>query len=212
MHQGAVKLAKKAGLNVVLAQLAPPTIRDFTPIITKLKSLNPDIVYISSFPPFAITLMKQAKELKLNAKAFHVIHHGAGFRKNVGPVISNFVTGEAYWTPQLKYGNYKLYQELLKRTGITASDFPWSAIRMYAYDVIYHGIEQAESLEPKKLIRALKELSIMTIGGPESFKENGVGSINPLPTQIQNGKYVTIWPKEFSGGKYIYPTPSWDKR
>ena len=33
------------------------------------------------------------------------------------------------------------------------------------------------------------------------------GTLNPFPTQIQDGKYITIWPAEYATGKPIYPRP-----
>jgi hypothetical protein len=70
---------------------------------------------------------------------------------------------------------------------------------MFAFEAMQAAIEQAESLAPADLLMALKALDIMTIGGRLHFDpKTGQGTLNPFPTQIQNGKYVTLWPKEIA--------------
>jgi hypothetical protein len=64
---------------------------------------------------------------------------------------------------------------------------------MFAFEAMQAAIEQAESLAPADLLMALKALDIMTIGGRVHFDpKTGQGTLNPFPTQIQNGKYVTL--------------------
>jgi branched-chain amino acid transport system substrate-binding protein len=206
---GAVPKARDIGLEVVFEETVQANATDFTPIITKLKTANPDIVYVSAFPPFAIGFYKQALELGLNPREFHIIHHGAAFRHAVGEANANSVTGENYWMPGITYGRPEVFEELLKRTGMRVEDYPWASIHMFAFEAIQAAIEQANSLEPEALLTALKGLDIMTIGGRLRFDaKTGQGTLNPFPTQIQNGTYVTLWPKDIATGPHVYPRPS----
>jgi branched-chain amino acid transport system substrate-binding protein len=205
---GAVPKAREIGLEVLSEDTVQANATDFTPIITKLKSANPDIIYVSAFPPFAIGFYKQALELGLNPREYHIIHHGAAFRNAVGEANANYVTGENYWMPGISYGKPEVFEEVLKRTGIRVEDYPWASIHMFACEAIRAAVEQADSLEPEALLRALKGLDIMTIGGRLRFDPNtGQGTINPFPTQIQHGKYITLSPKEIATGSHIYPRP-----
>jgi branched-chain amino acid transport system substrate-binding protein len=206
---GAVPKAREIGLEVVFEETVQANTTDFTPTVTKLKAANPDIIYVSAFPPFAIGFYKQALELGLNPREYHIIHHGAAFRNAVGEANANYVTGENYWMPGITYGKPEVFEEVLKRTGIRVEDYPWAGIHMFAFEAIQAAIEQAESLEPEALLRALKELDIMTIGGRLRFDpKTGQGTLNPFPTQIQSGKYVTLWPKEIATGAHVYPRPA----
>jgi branched-chain amino acid transport system substrate-binding protein len=206
---GAVPKARDIGLEVVFEETVQANATDFTPIITKLKTANPDIVYVSAFPPFAIGFYKQALELGLNPREFHIIHHGAAFRNAVGEANANAVTGENYWMPGIAYGRPDVFAELLKRTGMRVEDYPWASIHMFAFEAIQAAIEQANALEPEALLTALKGLDIMTIGGRLRFDpKTGQGTLNPFPTQIQNGTYVTLWPKDIATGPHVYPRPS----
>jgi branched-chain amino acid transport system substrate-binding protein len=57
---------------------------------------------------------------------------------------------------------------------------------------------------------------MMTPFGPVKFENyNGFTQQNNLPTlviQIINGKFETIWPKEYASHDYIYPTKPWKAR
>jgi branched-chain amino acid transport system substrate-binding protein len=206
---GAVPKARDIGLEVVFEETVQANATDFTPIITKLKAANPDIVYVSAFPPFAIGFYKQALELGLSPREFHIIHHGAAFRHAVGEANANAVTGENYWMPGITYGRPEAFEELLKRTSTRVEDYPWASIHMFAFEAMQAAIEQANSLEPEALLTALKGLDIMTIGGRLRFDpKTGQGTLNPFPTQIQNGTYVTLWPKDIATGPHVYPRPS----
>jgi branched-chain amino acid transport system substrate-binding protein len=206
---GAVPRARAVGLEVIFEETVQANSTDFTPTITKLKAANPDIIYVSAFPPFAIGFYKQALELGLNPREYHIIHHGAAFRNAVGAANANYVTGENYWMPGITYGKPEAFEEVLKRAGIRVEDYPWASIHMFAFEAMQAGIEQAESLAPEALLNALKGLDIMTIGGRLRFDPNtGQGTLNPFPTQIQHGTYVTLWPREIATGSHVYPRPT----
>lgn len=207
---GARELAKKAGLRVVFDQTFSPKITDFSAAITQIKPLNPDIVYVSSFPDFAINFMKQAKELGLRPRTFHIIHAVKANTDALGK-DAEYITGEHFWAEGMTLGDVATYSEIMRRTGIKAFDYPWSAIRMEAYDAIKAGLEKAGTLDRGKVMTALKTLEYNTLGGKNSFKENGQGRMNTWPQQFLGGRYWTIWPAEMAQKKYIYPTP-WDKR
>jgi branched-chain amino acid transport system substrate-binding protein len=204
---GAVPRARAAGLQILSEETVQANTADFTAVITKLKSVNPDIVYVAAFPPFAISFYKQAMELGLQPREYHIIHHGAAFRNAVGEAQANYVTGENYWMPGITYGRPEVFEELLTRTGIRVEDFPWASIHMFAFEAIQAAFARADALAPEALLTALR-LQIMTIGGPLRFDpKTGQGTLNPFPTQIQQGKYVALWPKDIATGSHTYPRP-----
>lgn len=206
---GAGPRAKEIGLQILVEELVPRGTADLTPVIAKLKAANPDIVYVSAFPALAITFYKQALEQGLQPREFHIIHHGAAFRQAVGDAAANYVTGENYWMPGIKYGQPQVFEEVLKGAGIRVEDYPWSGIHMFAFEAIQAALEKAGSLDREKLLQALREMDIMTIGGRLKFNpKTWQGSLNPFPTQIQDGRYITLWPAEIATGKHIYPRPT----
>ncbi len=211
VYKGSLKIAKDMGFQVVFKEIAPSDIRDFTPIITKLKALNADVVFISAFHTFEVTFMKQAKEFGLNPMEFHVTHGGKGFDSPLG-ADANYVTSDVYWMPGITYSDTAFFQKLLAKSGMEVGKYPYSAIRMTALETVAAAIEQAGTLDKTKLMETLKNLNIMTIGGPMRFQPNGVGTYNPFPVQFYNGEYFAVWPPAIVKTKHIYPTPSWGER
>jgi branched-chain amino acid transport system substrate-binding protein len=211
VFKGSRELAEQAGLKVLAGEILPPDTSDFTPVILKLKKLNPDIVYVSSNIPFAVAFMKQAKELNLSPREFHAIHHSGVFRQPLG-AAADYVVGQSYWEPGMKYSNPKRFLALLRAAKIDLDDYPWSPAYMMGFEIAEEALTKAGTLEPAVLMKTLKDLKITTLGGPVWFAENGVGTINTYPSQIQNGIYQIIWPPEVATARHVYPTPAWDKR
>ena len=213
---GSIPKAKEIGLKVVVEEYFPRATQDFTPIIAKIKAADPDIVYVAAFPPWEIGFHKQAVEQGVNPREFHYIHHGAAFREAVGK-SANLVTGENYWMPGVKGGpNVAEFEELLQKTGIRVEDFPWAGIHFFGFEALRAGLEKAGTLDREKVRDALRGLDIQTVSGRLRFQKKGEnrnpntawqGTLNPFPTQIQDGKYITIWPSQFATGKHIYPRP-----
>jgi len=203
VFQGARKLAEAAGLREVARRVLPVDTRDFTAAIMKFKAASPDIVFVSANVPFSIAFMRQARELALAAKEFHVIHHGGVFKKGLG-AGSEGVVGQSYWTPGMAYGNPELFNEVMQRSGIDLDDFPWAPAYMMGFEVAIQAVERAGSLDKDKLMSTLKRLKVMTIGGMVSFAPNGVGTINTYPSQIIDGKYHVIWPPQVATAGHIY--------
>jgi len=204
VYQGAKKLSETAGLKEVLLKVLPADTHDFTAAIVKIQEASPDIVFVSANVPFSIAFMRQAREMGLNPKEFHVIHHGGVFKKGLGAGAEG-VVGQSYWTEGMDYGHPEQFAAVLERSGIRLDDFPWAPAYMMAFETATQAIERAGSLDKKTLMATLKKLKVMTIGGVVSFAENGVGTINTYPSQIIDGKYHIIWPPQVATAPHRYP-------
>jgi len=204
VYQGAKKLSETAGLKEVLLKVLPADTHDFTAAIVKIQEASPDIVFVSANVPFSIAFMRQAREMGLNPKEFHVIHHSGVFKKGLGAGAEG-VVGQSYWTEGMDYGHPEQFAAVLERSGIRLDDFPWAPAYMMAFETATQAIERAGSLDKKTLMATLKKLKVMTIGGVVSFAENGVGTINTYPSQIIDGKYHIIWPPQVATAPHRYP-------
>ena len=78
---------------------------DFKPILSKVRTVHPDVIYMVSYVMDASLLMKQIKELRIDAKLF--CDGAAGFA--IPEFIENaqdaseYVVSATLWTPQVKY-------------------------------------------------------------------------------------------------------------
>ncbi len=204
VFKGSKKLAEEAGLEVLSEVIASADALDFTPVITRIKNKNPDIVYVSSNIPFAINFMKQALEMNLAPREFHVIHHSGVFRDALGKGAEN-VVGQSYWVEGMKLGDARLIEDVLKRADISEPMYPWSPAYVAAFQIVEAAVETAGSLDNRILMDALKALNVDTVLGKASFHETGYGSLNTYPSQIQNGGYKIIHPPHVATGEHVYP-------
>ncbi len=204
--KASVAKAKEYGFDIVLNETLPADTKDFSALITKIKGLDPDVVFCEGFPSFEIPFMKQAMELGLRPKEFYNGHLTKPVIDALGP-MSNDIAGGAYWVPGFKFPGKEDYLSVLKTTGITWDGYMESAIRFFSYQALQNAIETAGVLNPEKLMEALRKQKFVSISGPISHKPDGSGTIIPLPIQIHDGKFVSIYPASVASGKHIFPTP-----
>lgn len=206
IFDGAKANAEEAGIEVVVEETLGGDTQDFTPTIERLRSADPDIVYVSSFEPFAVVFVRQALEQGLDPRLFHVAKYGATFVDSLGEEAEG-VSGEHYWLPGVAGEGTEEFEQLLEETGLSVGEYPWTAIRMPAFQVIRNLFETACSVEPEVLRDTLRDLSTATIAGEVSFEDNGSGTMNPFPSQIQGGEFVVVGPPDADAevAPFAYP-------
>lgn len=97
------KFAEEAGAQVVAYDSYPPGQGvDFTAALTKVKGLNPDLVYLGSLYAEGQRIIKQAKELGINATFMgSATFYSEGFLQNGGATV-NGVYLDALFVPTHK--------------------------------------------------------------------------------------------------------------
>jgi branched-chain amino acid transport system substrate-binding protein len=211
-----VKDAQKLGIKVLLKEKYEAGSVDFKPLLSKVKAAQPDVLYMVSYVMDASLLMKQIKELRLDAKLF--AGGAAGFA--IPEFIDNakdaaeYVVSATLWTPQVKYAGAKEYAEKYKKK---YGDYP-SYHGASAYSAMYvlkDALERAKGWTPDKIRDALKATNIKTAFGPVKFEDReGYQNQNFMDTLVIQvmGEFETIWPQQYANKKYIYPIPSWRER
>jgi branched-chain amino acid transport system substrate-binding protein len=209
---GGINRAGIAGLTVVATETVPPGAADFSAIIGKLKGLNPDIVYLAMWAGTGAAFLKQAFELGLKPREFHMPHSAQAlkFYDMVGPTIGEGITGTTH-EALFKTGDKDAYFALRKKVGLTGFQAGWTSLRFIALEALTKGIEQAGSLDRAKVMAALRTLRYETLHGELYFsfgaevagrKVDGVGNKLVFPSQWQNGKIEVIWPPDLATSRY----------
>jgi branched-chain amino acid transport system substrate-binding protein len=208
---------KKLGIKVLLKEGYNKGAVDFKPMLTKVKAMNPDLVYMVSYVMDAALLMRQAKELDFNPKLF--IGGGAGFtlpefQKNAGSA-AEFVYSATLWVETIPYPGamdyFKKYRAKYKE------DTEYHGAEAYAsMYVVADALKRAKSITPKDVRDALATTDMMTAFGPVKFVSyDKKTQQNKLPTfmvQWQKGELETVWPKGVAKKKYVFPVPKWNER
>jgi len=174
-------------------------------------------VYMISYIMDASLLMRQSKELNFNPKLY--VGGAAGFtlpefQKNAGNA-SDFVFSATLWTPSVPYPGAKEYYDKFVAKYNTPTEYHGAEAYAGMY-VLADALKRAKSLTPDGVRDALAATDMMTVFGPVKFISYGkMTQQNQLPTflvQWINGKLETVWPKDVSTLKYVYPVPKWNER
>jgi branched-chain amino acid transport system substrate-binding protein len=204
------KTCVKLGLNVVLKEGYESGGIDFKPVLSKVKQLNPDVVYMISYIMDASLLMNQSKELKLTPKMF--IGGAAGFtmpefQKNSG-VASDKVISATLWHQVLKYPGAMDYFNKFKAKYNAATEYHGAEAYAAAY-VIADVLKRAKSYKNDDIRDALAATDMMTAFGPVKFISYGaMKNQNKVPTYVVqwiDGKLELVWPAKIATKNFAYP-------
>jgi branched-chain amino acid transport system substrate-binding protein len=196
------------GVNVVGSETFASGNKDFTPIWTKVKAANPDVVVLQAFGPDTVTAMKQAAEQKLSPKLW-AISAGAWrndvFLNGVGPAVAECVVGDAQWNTTLTEGGSKEFAKAYiakhgdPAAGTTGSD-PSAAWGFAAGQVLTEAIDAlgaAALTDQQKLVDYVKsgKVKATVLGKLVPDATTGINTAGtPGLFQIQDGKRVIVAP------------------
>ena len=221
---GALELAKKRGLQVVL-EVSYPKGADFREILGKVKAANPEVLAAASYE--TVTVTRLLKELGINPQMF------GGTVEVVFPRFydtlgrdGEFVYGASQWEPDLvtlragglipiarQYPGAREFVESYRKEFPDAELSYHSAQGYGGCQVLMEAIRRAGSLEGEKLRAAILKLDFNTVFGAFRVDTHGlqIAHRNVL-FQWQEGRKVIVWPEELAPGKPRFPTPPWSQR
>jgi branched-chain amino acid transport system substrate-binding protein len=212
-----IKLAEARGISVVGVEKYTFDTTDFTPIITKFKAVDPDVIIMTD--PVGIlqaVFWKQAFELGLRPRDFHpAFGLLKAVRDAMGPQLSDGITSDDWVPPELPYESdlgKRFYEKVQAAAGYKHDEYPWQTIHYVCLEIALKAVQVAGSLDKEKIRDALYRMRITTIGGvwqaarpPDEFA--GRGTILPVPIQYIGGVKRVLWPPELATGEWVYPAP-----
>jgi branched-chain amino acid transport system substrate-binding protein len=216
--------------EVALEYYAFASTNDFSPIIAKLKQLNPDVVHHIARSNDAVLFWRQSREQNFLFKA--LVHAGAtgygsiDFGKALGAEGNGpFVLAEPgpglrldAFRPEARKLETDFTEAIKKRTG----DEPLASHRLAGSGLwlLKVVLDHAKTNDLEKFRSAVLSLDMpvgSTLNGwGVKFAENGQNAnerVQHYMLQWQNGRMNTVWPEEFTTfrAKWI-PLGAWDQR
>ena len=170
---------KKAGLQVVYDKTYPPTTTDFTPIIRAIQASSPDVVYVASYPPDSVGLIRAMHELGLNTKICCGTMTGpqsTSIKTSLGPLLNGIITFD-FWlpAPALRFPGVMeflaRYQEQAAGKGVDPLGYylaPWAYADL---QVLGEAVEQNKSLDQDKIADYIRSHTFKTVIGDVEFFE-----------------------------------------
>ena len=224
--EGARQNAKTSGFKVVYDKSYPPTTADFTPIVRAIKSINPDLLVICSYPLDTVGMVQAMHEVGFKPKMWGGAMVGLQatvFKTKLGPLLNGIVNYET-WLPvkSMEFpGSFELvkkYQERAKGQGVDPLGY-YMPVWAYAYlQVLGDSIAATKSLNDDKLAEYIRKATFHTVVGDVKFGKLGEwAEERTLAAQFQNIKgssiddfrdlktEVILYPPKYKSGDVIYP-------
>jgi branched-chain amino acid transport system substrate-binding protein len=223
---GARENAKAAGMKIVYDKSYPPTTTDFAPIVRAIQATEPDILYIASYPPDSVGMLRAISEIGFKPKMVGgsmVGLNNTTIKMQLGPLL-NGVVGYENWLPLKPLlfpgveAMLKKYQAEAPAEGADPLGYN-TATSAYAYaQVLEEGVQGAGSLDQGKIADWLHHNELHTVLGDFRFGADGEWDKSRfLTVQYRNitgktldqfsdpAKVAVIDPPDFKTGDLIYP-------
>lgn len=199
------------GIAVVADEPYPKNNSDYRSTLAKIKSKNPDLVFMVSYVADAILIMRQAKEVGLQPQAF--LGGGAGFTTVdfAREAASGSVFSCTQWTDDVNWPGAKDFGKRYKAK--FGKEPTYHAACAYESMMILAGVAKDAGGNRDKLREGLRNGKWSGIMGDVKFADfEGFTNQNAhqmLVQQLQGGTYETVFPKQFATKPSVYPFPKW---
>src|SRR5438552_872860 len=223
---GAREIIKRFGFKTVYDKTYPPSTVDYTPITRAIKATNPDILFVASYPPDSVGMLRAAHEVGLQPKIFGGGMVGLQFTtimKSMGPMLNGIVNYD-YWVPEKTMmfpgiqDFFKEYQPRATKEGVDTLGYYLPPYAYAAMQVLGQAIETTKGLDQQKIADHIRSHEFSTIVGKVKFGKNGEWAKGrTLMVQYQKvqdgnieqfrqpGKKPVLYPEELKSGNIIYP-------
>ena len=214
--------------NIVAKERYSAKAVDLSPLILKIKTARPDVMLVASYTTDGILMLRQAKELGLNVKAWHGFGAGYGdavfgealgkdsdYILNVGYCPPNYVNKSA--VPGLE----DLVKRFERKYGKPLLSVYPAATYMGAM-AVFDVIRRAGSLDREAIAKAAWETDIPEWSTTSGWGVRFFGPGKPHPgqnarsfayvLQWKDKKYQVIWPAKAKYADPALPMPTWEEK
>jgi ABC-type branched-subunit amino acid transport system substrate-binding protein len=207
MSLGAREVFKKKGVNEVLFLEWDFGNRDFGPIANRVKDAKPDFVWVGAIGLDGNLLLDAMKKIDYEPPQHFYMYPAPGPLVTL-PEAKNALSVTIFEDQQPVLSNpggaefARLYKERATKAGLADTSVETQAAASWtAWQILEAGVVGTKSLDDAKIGAFLKANRVDTIQGKLHF--TGVGNFGDdlmRIKQVQNGKWVVVWPKEVAAG------------
>jgi branched-chain amino acid transport system substrate-binding protein len=223
---GARETAKTFGFDIVYDRTYPPSNMDFVPTLRAVKAANPEVLYVASYPPDSVGIIRAANEIGLDVKMFGGAMIGpsiTAIAMQLGPLVNGLVVLDTSWparngvTPGVVELTRK-YQAIAPGLGIDPLGFTFPPFGYAACEVLAEAVMATNGLDHDKIGDYIRTHSFKTVVGEIKFGPDGEWDKADMAfTQFQNvsghdleqfrnpAHVPVLWPPEHKTGELLYP-------
>ena len=178
-------------IKIVALEHITPGDKDFTAVLTNLKKLNPDVIYMGVYQPEGSLMVRQAKALGLKAKmlsedaVFHPKFLEVGGKAAEGTYLTFAKAPESMERKDFE----KTYKKMWKVDTIGSYGY-------YAYDaamILLKAFKKAGSTDTAKVADTLRNTTWSGVTGEIKFDDKGDRKLAHIIWIVKDGKFVPYW-------------------
>jgi branched-chain amino acid transport system substrate-binding protein len=209
---------RKMGIEPTVIKYDPTQVKDFAPIVSKLRAANVDVVMGTSYPNDAVLFAQAVGRQDWRPKGGFFFSGGGwfldSFQKSVGSVADGWVSSS--FTSNLDSDTYpeqtrQLAAEFKKKYGASMEGTS-ATVGTTNVALIADAIAAAKSAEPEKIAAAARKLEFadpmssaypyyMTPGGVKFDKnQDNVALVIPFIQWVPDG-FTTVYPDDIATAK-----------
>jgi branched-chain amino acid transport system substrate-binding protein len=211
---GAREVAQKRGLREVLFLEFEFGTRDFGPIAARVKDANPDFLWMGAIGLDGNQLLDALKKIDYTPKSHFYLYPAPGplakAPEGKGALAATVFEEHPPFTSNPAAAEFvKLFNERATKAGLPYPHVDTQAAASYtAWQLLEASVTANKSLDDKVLAQWLKTNRVDTIIGKLRFDgPNNYGDDLTKIKQVQDGKWLVVWPKEYAapGAQLIIP-------
>jgi branched-chain amino acid transport system substrate-binding protein len=191
------KKAKELNLVILGHEGITQGDKDFTPLLTKIKSLDPQLIYFGGIYPEGALIIRQARSLEMSA----ILMGGDGLATPVFIELATPTIAEGTYATMIGGDMRKVpaaatfIAEYEKKFGDIGQ---WSAYGYDAANIAIEAIRQAGTPDRTRVVDAMKNLgTVQGVTGPVSFDANGDNQNQFIGVfKVEGGKLIYVGPAE----------------
>jgi branched-chain amino acid transport system substrate-binding protein len=199
---------KEKGIRIVETKSYPLGVKDLSPVLKSIKTMNPDAFIGITYPPDTILASTQAREIEFNPKFFYA-SVGTAFplyKQRIGANAEG-VLGMGSWNPKVSPGAKAYFDahaaQMKKEPDRWASGHTWAGLQ-----ILQQAVEKV-GLDRKALRAHIAGNEFDTILGKIRFQRGENASIPGTVGQWQGGEFEVVWPAARATARLVAAKPAW---
>ena len=211
---GAREIAQKRGLKEALYLEFEFGTRDFGPIAARIKDANPDFLWVGAIGLDGNQILDALRKIDYTPKNHFYLYPAPGplakAPEGKGALSTTVFEEHPPFTQSPAAAEFvKLFRERAAKAGLPYQAVDVQAAASYtAWQLLEASVTATKSLDDKVLAQWLKSNRVDSIIGRLRFDgPNNYGDDLSKVKQVQDGKWLVVWPKEYAapGAQLIVP-------
>jgi branched-chain amino acid transport system substrate-binding protein len=208
-----VQWLEKNGIKVVVDEVYNLPLSDATPLISKAKARNAELLLCFSFFDDGVMLTRAAKAMNYNPKMiYHLIASTIpAWMKEMGPDGNN-VVANMWWSARLPFpGNDAINAGAKAKLNLPAAP-TYFGLGYCWMKTLELAVQGAGTLDQKTIRDYLRSHTFdLPYMKGVTFDKAGLPPAFNYMIQMTNGAVELVWPKSVATTKLVYPRPPWSK-